>query len=246
MSDFRQPLIVLDVETTGLDERDTIIDPESKAPARGDQLLQVAAVALDGLDELIVPDSRPVAFNGYLRVDSERFHSLYNQCNDYVRDMHMKSNVWASVSGNSVMGEVDDRFSTFHEDAESIDSGLYDWIENVFGETKPDLLGASITLDRNFLRKFTPKSFELINYRNLDVSSVRNFLIGANKETFQFNTKQAEHNGLDDALFTAVHAAKIADQMFGGERAEALLKQFNENGLPYESIDEAFENVTLG
>lgn len=254
MTTFRQPLIALDVETTGLDERP--FSPLKHPSQGGDKLLQVSAVALDGLDKLIVKKKVPVAFNGYIRVhpDGPEFHNFLRHSirrdedgneDRYVFNMHKKSNVWASVSGDTSYGTVDDRFSTFHKDERDLGDALAAWIDAMFGKQTPDLLGASITLDRNFMREFIPAAHDKINYRSLDVSSVRNWFIAADQPIQKFQSKDAEHNGLDDALFTAVHGAKLADMTFGGDRTDSLLAQFRDAGLPFESISKSFEESVV-
>lgn len=161
MPDNTSPIAWIDVETTGL-------DPEFC------DLLEIAAVVTTG------PDYAPVDEGIAVSIHPQQFAHLSPA--DAVTALQKHLMVQALKGGDQGANIVN---------AMHVDSGLFDEIaagkcvslaeadhmvqrylaEHVH-KREAIMGGNSITLDRNFLQKYAPKTYQHLHYRSLDCTSV--------------------------------------------------------------------------
>lgn len=157
----------IDLESTGVDTR------------TGDKLLQIAVILTD-LD-----------FNEIDTIEAKFYFSpaevekLKAQANSFVKDMHATTGLWDRLSdeGNPTQEDFDLHLLAWLQAYQPAAKALY------FG-------GNSITLDREFMREFLPKSYEHLSHRSMDMTSVELFLVGSDgRPRFQ---KKLTHEALED------------------------------------------------
>jgi len=159
----------IDVETNGVDAR----------PKHNGKLFQVAAIITDGdFNELDVIETTFY----FPETEAAKLRAL---ANPYVQKMHDATDLWKNLSNLE------------NQSYENFDNIFARWLQK--HEPEPNKLvmgGNSITLDREFLREFLPKSFACLSYQSLDMSSIQRFfeLIEGRPE-FE---KKKTHAALDD------------------------------------------------
>lgn len=132
-----------DVETNGVDDHKDSV------------LLEVAFLVTDG--DLNILDE--TGYQAVVRYSPEEVVELKAAGGDFVVDMHEKTGLWDRLPEGKPMKQVDE---------ESIA-----YLKQFVPKAKTArFAGNSITLDRNFLRKSLPETFEHIHYRSFDVSTV--------------------------------------------------------------------------
>ena len=112
-----------------------------------------------------------------------------SQMGEYVRNMHMKSNLLNDIENSDVTTEEAER-----KTIEFIDSHLST-------DYKPPLCGNSIGIDRRFLVEYMPSLENRMHYRCVDVTSIKelayrwfpNILRRAPR-------KEEQHRAMDDVL----------------------------------------------
>lgn len=164
----------IDTETTGVDAYG------------GDVLLQVAAYVTD--DRYNILDDEGVEF--VFQFSEEEVAYMRGSALPVVRDMHDATGLWGRLSGSEAVpySEGDDKLSQYLSSFNT--ESLY-------------MLGNSITLDRNFMAQFLPKSFALLHYRSLDVTSVRLFMeenFGAERAAYRNTGSAVAHEARADIL----------------------------------------------
>ena len=154
----------IDLETTGLDmtgepkiggEHQKLVDEDPMGPKHyvscraPDRILEVAVIVTD--DKL-----REVARDSW--VTNEARHYDVRTVSPEVRAMHTANGLW-----------VESLASPFSID--QIDVALAGVIERAGAKGSP-IAGNTIRFDREFIRKWMPKSLELLHYRDLNVSTL--------------------------------------------------------------------------
>lgn len=158
----------IDIETNDTDERKD-----------GAVLLQLAVIVTDkDYNEI---DSLETKF--YFTPDE--VVAAYEHSIDFVKEMHTNTGLWYQLSDTS-------NFSY-----EAFDRLFLNWLRALQPEAGVLRFGGnSITLDRNFMRKFLPKSFAHLSYRSVDMTSIDMFLQNADgRKQFQ---KDYGHEAMDD------------------------------------------------
>lgn len=164
----------IDTETTGLE------------PGDGDMLLQVAAFVTDDSYELLESDGVEFVF----RFEPAHIDYMRQNCLPVVREMHDKTGLWDRLSSDEAVSY------------EKGDDLLFDYLYG-FEVDALYMLGNSITLDRNFMSEFLPKSFGLLHYRSLDVTSVRLFMeerFGEVASSYREPNSEVPHEARADIL----------------------------------------------
>lgn len=132
----------LDVETGG-------INPDESP------LLQVACILTDLTPELNVLAS---PYSNVVKFTAEEVEKIKSTTNDYVVNMHTQTGLWDKLPEGEAL--------------EAIDKQLYELI-SAHGDEKKVLLGGnSITLDRNFIERYLPKTFSYLSYQSIDVTTL--------------------------------------------------------------------------
>ena len=168
-------IVWADVETTGIEDRDL-------KDGSQDQLLQVAILITDG-DYNILDEA---GFEAKVFYDESETRFLRDElANDFVRDMHTKTGLWDALPQGMFLDELDE--------------AAFDYIHGIIGDAdRPRLGGNSITLDRNFLREFLPKTFGSLHYRSYDVTSISGFMSKRVTAKDKYNKGETSHEALDD------------------------------------------------
>lgn len=158
----------LDAETNGTD------------PSLGKKLLQVAC--------LITDEKFNIVSDGFERkvfYTEDEVKNLKENTNDFVLEMHNKTDLWNKLTTEGQLLSV-------------IDKELFEEISKFSPEPgKTRLGGNSITLDRNFVRAFLPKSFEQLSHQSYDMTSVSGFLRLCDPKFGSYEKKLA-HDALED------------------------------------------------
>lgn len=184
MIDLAQTRIVwIDVESDGL------------TPREGCSLLQVASIVTDGeLNEI------SEAFEAKIRYTAEQVTVMRDNAVPFVRDMHDATNLWGALIAEG-------------ERASVVDFKLHRFLREAgVEENKSRLAGNSITLDREFLAAFLPKTYGHLFYRNYDMTSVAGFLELYRPEIPQF-VKAKSHDALDDIRESIAEARHYRDAL---------------------------------
>lgn len=145
--------IWVDIETFGLD-------------TAGDYVLEVGFKITD-LELEVIDDFQEVIWDTPL-YDLRMDQMYYNPKDSYVLNMHKQSGLFedASVNGMS-LANFEERLSTWLEG-----HGIRDGQE--------PLCGSSVQFDRERLTFWWPKVMERFHYRNVDISSFKEVLVGLN------------------------------------------------------------------
>ena len=121
--------------------------------ARKDDLLQVACIVTDG--DLNILDEK--GYTAEIYYSEEDVAILQNHTSPYVLNMHSATSLWDKLPLGKPL--------------ETVDVELQSYLANFSEEGKSYLGGNSITLDRNFINEYLPKSGAYLSYRSVDVSS---------------------------------------------------------------------------
>lgn len=171
------------------------VESDGLTPREGKKLLQVASIVTDGhFDEIGDP------FEAKIRYTAEEAAAMRANCVEFVRNMHDATGLWdALVTEGESTSVVDFRLHRFLREA-GVEEG------------KSRLGGNSITLDREFLSAFLPKTYAHIFYRNYDMTSVAGFLELVRPEIPQFE-KAKSHDALDDIRESIAEARHYRDAL---------------------------------
>lgn len=132
-----------DVETNGTDDH------------KSDVLLEVAVLITD--TDLNILDE--TGYQAVIYYSEEEVEAIKAKTSPYVIDMHTKTGLWDRLPQGKPLEQVDAELLAYMKSL-------------VPGEKTARLAGNSITLDRNFMRKFLPLSFNHLHYRSIDVSTL--------------------------------------------------------------------------
>jgi len=112
-----------------------------------------------------------------------------SQMGEYVRNMHMKSNLLNDIENSDVTTEEAER-----KTIEFIDSHLST-------DYKPPLCGNSIGIDRRFLVEYMPSLENRMHYRCVDVTSIKELVYRWFPNILRRAPRKGEqHRAMDDVL----------------------------------------------
>ena len=112
-----------------------------------------------------------------------------SQMGEYVRNMHMKSNLLNDIENSDVTTEEAER-----KTIEFIDSHLST-------DYKPPLCGNSIGIDRRFLVEYMPSLENRMHYRCVDVTSIKELVYRWFQNILRrAPRKEEQHRAMDDVL----------------------------------------------
>jgi len=119
-----------------------------------DKLLEIASCITDMSGEKISD-----YFHRLSKIDN--LSEIIESAEDEIKKMHEKSGLW------------EDLWSSHTYDIEDIDYSLSRWIREY--STNIDFLylgGNTVTLDRMFMKLHLPRTYNLLSYRSIDVTSI--------------------------------------------------------------------------
>jgi oligoribonuclease len=143
-------------------------------------LLEVACLVTDG--QLNVLDE--TGYTAAVLYSKTAAEQLKANTNEFVQQMHTATGLWDRLLTGKPLTVIDEE--------------LVDYISQYSPEPRVSWLGGnSITLDRGFLRKYTPQTFNHLHYRSHDVTTIA----GLADEWYGVSyEKKATHNAMSDIL----------------------------------------------
>lgn len=136
------------------------IDVESSDlnPWRGGRLLEVACVITDR-DLNILDEAGYSAIVKYTLGDTRL---MMQKANPFVREMHEKTGLWAAAAQRGAKSIL------------TIDKELARYLASFnANRSRMPLAGNSVRLDLNYVEAYLPLSYQQLDYRVIDVSSIR-------------------------------------------------------------------------
>lgn len=189
-------IVWTDIETTGL------------SPFN-DYILEVGAVVSD-----MTGISKGTTFSSVVNYDN--FKEILSCTNDKVKEMH------------STNGLLEDIWMNKGDKIEEVDKNLYKWINDITqkdcGRDAEECViyfgGRSITLDRNFLQLYCPKSYSLYSHKSMDMTGptvmmTRNNLL---KDKNAYYRADVTHRALQDSIDCLEQYRDIVVEMKNSKR----------------------------
>lgn len=183
MSDL---IVWIDVETTGLN-------------VNVDEIAEVGVVVTRGLYE--------EAGRGRWILGHDKLVRRLEKADEFVQDMHKESGLWDDVmflsenqAGYVRPKDVEQKVLRFLK-ALGVEPG-----------TSP-MAGSSVGFDRSFLAKFTPELERFFHYRNLDISSIKEFARSVAPEVKWKPPGKKVHRTLED-LDSTLDEARFYNETF--------------------------------
>ncbi len=172
-------LVWMDMEMTGLE------------PAV-DDIIEIATVITDS--ELNIVDELPSIV---IHQDASRFEKM----DDWNRDQHTKSGLWAEVVKSTVtLADAEQQTLTF--------------IKKYIAPNKSPLCGNSIWQDRRFLRRYMKSVDAYLHYRIIDVSTIKE-LVGRWYPAAPVNkNKNNTHRAVQDVYDSIEELRQYRDKYF--------------------------------
>lgn len=180
-------LIWVDLETTGLDIADKL------SGAQYHKILEVGIHITDSQFNII-----DEGFEVVIHHDVEEAKALTN---DYVRNMHITSGLWDRVDQSTVSLEQAEELML-----------AYIAKFNIAPKSSP-ICGNSVSLDRNFIMAQMPKFADVLHYRIIDVSTIKEIVWRVKPEVGAMVKKQEKHRGLED-IKESIAEYKIYEEFF--------------------------------
>lgn len=180
-------LIWVDLETTGLDIADKL------SGAQYHKILEVGIHITDSQFNII-----DEGFEVVIHHDVEEAKALTN---DYVRNMHITSGLWERVDQSTVsLGQAEELMLAYIAKF------------NIAPKSSP-ICGNSVSLDRNFIMAQMPKFADVLHYRIIDVSTIKEIVWRVKPEVGAMVKKQEKHRGLED-IKESIAEYKIYEEFF--------------------------------
>lgn len=180
-------LIWVDLETTGLDTADKL------AGAQYHKILEVGIHITDSQFNII-----DEGFEVVIHHDVEEAKALTN---DYVRNMHITSGLWERVGQSTIsLAEAEELMLAYIAKF------------NIAPKSSP-ICGNSVSLDRNFIMAQMPKFADILHYRIIDVSTIKEIVWRSKPEVGAMVKKQEKHRGLED-IKESIAEYKIYEEFF--------------------------------
>lgn len=167
--------LFLDIETTGLNFK---LDGKQK----DNKILEIAYILTNSDTELT-----PILQGHY--VVNRDLNKIEHLMNDYIYELH---------NANGLINEI--LFGKGLE-LDYIDELICNHIKSAIGANhKIIIAGNTVHFDKEMIRRELPSLYSMLHFRNLDVSSIREFINCTKGETavLQATNKEYKHRALDD------------------------------------------------
>jgi oligoribonuclease len=199
-----KPIIWIDLETTGLDmtgepkqggSYTKVLDAHYGKPDHvqcrpPDRILEVAVIVTDGQLRELARDSW---------VTSEAHYYDIKEVSSEVREMHSRNGLWVeSLASPFSLGAVDEACAQLIERA---------------GAKGSIIAGNTIRFDREFLRKWMPRTFADLHYRDLNVSTLNELAERFWPEVHKGRPQGAAHRAMPDVLSSIAQLRYYLDRL---------------------------------
>lgn len=173
MNEKRSDLLIwIDLETTGLDIDFNMLGVQKH------KILEIGMHITDSQFNIV--DS---GFEVIIHHDKSTLSELMN---DFVLDMHTQSGLLDKVEKSTISLEQAQTMMKAYVDSYNI-------------ETKSSpICGNNVSFDKNFLDAQMPEFSQILHYRKIDVSSIKEVVKRLRPEIADLIQKQGKHRGLDD------------------------------------------------
>lgn len=205
--DTPKTIVWTDFETTGIDENKNM-------------LLEMSLVITDLKLNTLLEYSR--LFTMKQSHPNGMDLNILECMNEYVTNMHTNNGLLTDLDYADTFTSSCDRTYSY------IDSVIYDKMKEIIGDDKPWLAGSTINFDRKYWELFLPQSFELLHYRNLDVTSLRNAMYVLGWDAIKIDATRTKdedkkHRTLDD-ITDSIEYLKYLGEISGGLGLDRLLQ----------------------
>lgn len=173
MSEKRNDLLVwIDLETTGLDTDFNMLGVQKH------KILEIGMHITDSQFNIIDP--------GFEIVIHHSKADLAEVMDDFVVNMHTKSGLLEKVENSTVSLKQAETMMKMYVESYNIES-----------KSSP-ICGNNVSFDKNFLDAQMPEFSQILHYRKIDVSSIKEVVKRLRPEVADLVQKQGKHRGLDD------------------------------------------------
>lgn len=188
----------------------TTLDPDTHL-----LLCDLETTGLDPADNLILEvgfvvttlDFKPVAmFSDLVKPD----HQIdWSQLHHAVQEMHSTNGLADAIDAGKGL------------DLDDVESGLVDWYRSLFGDAKVPLVGSSVGFDKSFIKEHFIDFPDMIHYRVIDFSSVKELCRRYNPEVYaKLPEKREVHRSIPDLDDTINEARFYVDNFLHTTRPE--------------------------
>lgn len=142
-------MVWVDIETTGLD------------PMK-DDILEVGMIVTNLKLQVLSSAQWLCGFNSLHKEDKIARRAIAHGWDDFIKEMHTKSGLMEDWVQNPLYNE------------NGLEKTIEDWLGRFNFTEKPWMTGNNIPFDRSFLKYHVPDIEAMFQYRNLDISSIKN------------------------------------------------------------------------
>lgn len=191
--ELKKCLLWVDVETNGLQNKH--------------RLLEIACILTDlNMEHRYgVFQTTCMPYDPQLNVSQEQIvNKLFADADDVVKEMHTANGLWLSLRKTGVL---------YTHAAEEL---LVEWIKDLsdaHGLEKPILAGSSVHFDRKILDREMPTLMTKVNYRNMDVSSIRRALEWWTGVEVVSENQNKAHRAAADIEYSLEEAKRIQETL---------------------------------
>jgi oligoribonuclease len=178
--------------TLNVDEHLLLCDLETTGLDPRDDLILEVGFVVTTLDFRVVSSFTELVAPGH--------QIAWDELSEIVQQMHNTNGLREAIDAGK------------GEDLDTVEADLTDWYFELFGKGKCPLVGSSVSFDRGFLREHFVDFPDMIHYRNIDFSSVKELCRRYNPEVYsKLPVAQAKHRAIPDLEDTINEARFYVD-----------------------------------